>query len=68
MGRRGRRRARDGQQHLPAELPEPKVPLDEWSVEEPFDSSIYLKRRAVPTYEEAGPEQDDAGATTEPGG
>ncbi len=26
------------------------VPLEEWILEEPFDSAVYLNRVAVPTY------------------
>lgn len=32
---------------------EPKVPMEKWSVERPFDSSEYLTRAAQPTYEDA---------------
>lgn len=59
MGKRGRKRVE--QQQLAAVHPEPKFPMETWSVEMPFDSSEFMKRVAVPTYEDDEPEPEAPG-------
>lgn len=59
QARKARQRARQGdkggqQQLSPTPKPKPKVPMEDWSIERPFDSSDFLNRRAAPTYETEG--------------
>ena len=44
--RKRRQRARQAPEQKPSQPG--KVPLEEWVVEEPFDSSVYLQRAALP--------------------